>query len=202
MWLWPVNEVIELVSGMPAPQFGDESSRMRFQHVCFILIYGAFFRVPRGVRALQAEDYWVGYKSVPNVEPAQLSRYSDWLQVGRQRGPSSNPGRVKNFLFCISYRSTMGPAQPPIELTTHLQIAVKEMRIYITTRHNSPRHRSHLTEYRATLPLRQLYELFNVEWNDGYLCRVGVLPEDVHHVPWYVSNFTLHNDLQIPFITE
>jgi hypothetical protein len=26
MWFWPVNEVIELVSGMPAPQFWDESS--------------------------------------------------------------------------------------------------------------------------------------------------------------------------------
>jgi hypothetical protein len=26
MWFWPVNEMIELVSGMPAPQFGDESS--------------------------------------------------------------------------------------------------------------------------------------------------------------------------------
>jgi hypothetical protein len=26
MWFWPVNEMIELVSGMPAPQFGEESS--------------------------------------------------------------------------------------------------------------------------------------------------------------------------------
>jgi hypothetical protein len=26
MWFWPVNEMTELVSGMPAPQFGDESS--------------------------------------------------------------------------------------------------------------------------------------------------------------------------------
>jgi hypothetical protein len=24
MWFWPVDERIELVSGMPAPQFGDE----------------------------------------------------------------------------------------------------------------------------------------------------------------------------------
>jgi hypothetical protein len=23
MWFWPVNEMIELVSGMPAPQFED-----------------------------------------------------------------------------------------------------------------------------------------------------------------------------------
>jgi hypothetical protein len=29
MWFWPVNETTELVSGMPAPQFGDESSRVR-----------------------------------------------------------------------------------------------------------------------------------------------------------------------------
>jgi hypothetical protein len=26
MGFWPVNEMTELVSGMPAPQFGDESS--------------------------------------------------------------------------------------------------------------------------------------------------------------------------------
>jgi hypothetical protein len=26
MWFWPVNGMIELVSGMPAPQYGDESS--------------------------------------------------------------------------------------------------------------------------------------------------------------------------------
>jgi hypothetical protein len=24
MWLWTVNEMIELVSGMPTPQFGDD----------------------------------------------------------------------------------------------------------------------------------------------------------------------------------
>jgi hypothetical protein len=29
MGFWPVNEMIELVSGMPAPQFGDEFSRVR-----------------------------------------------------------------------------------------------------------------------------------------------------------------------------
>jgi hypothetical protein len=26
MWFWPVNEMTEPVSGMPAPQLGDESS--------------------------------------------------------------------------------------------------------------------------------------------------------------------------------
>jgi hypothetical protein len=26
MLFWPVNEMIQLVSGMPTPQFGDESS--------------------------------------------------------------------------------------------------------------------------------------------------------------------------------
>jgi hypothetical protein len=29
MRFWPVNEMTELVSGTPAPQFGDESSRVR-----------------------------------------------------------------------------------------------------------------------------------------------------------------------------
>jgi hypothetical protein len=29
MWFCPVNEITEPVSGMPAPQFGDESSLVR-----------------------------------------------------------------------------------------------------------------------------------------------------------------------------
>jgi hypothetical protein len=45
----------------------------------------------------------------------QISRYSDWLRVGRQRGRSSSPGTVKNFLFSTSSRSVLGPTQPPIQ---------------------------------------------------------------------------------------
>jgi hypothetical protein len=49
-----------------------------------------------------------------------LSRYSDWLQAGRPRGPSSNPNKAKNFLFtsCI-------PAPEPTELLIHLLAGVK-----------------------------------------------------------------------------
>jgi hypothetical protein len=35
--------------------------------------------------------------------------------AGRQRGRSSNPGRVKNFLFSTSSRSALGSTQPPIQ---------------------------------------------------------------------------------------
>jgi hypothetical protein len=42
MWLSPVNEMTELVSGMPAPQFGEESSfragSMFKQFLCFNVI--------------------------------------------------------------------------------------------------------------------------------------------------------------------
>jgi hypothetical protein len=31
-------------------------------------------------------------------EQGWRSRYSDWLRAGRQRGRSSSPGKVKNFL--------------------------------------------------------------------------------------------------------
>jgi hypothetical protein len=37
------------------------------------------------------------------------SRDSDYLWVWRARGRSSNPGRVKNFLFSTSSRPTLGP---------------------------------------------------------------------------------------------
>jgi hypothetical protein len=43
------------------------------------------------------------------------SRYSDWLRAEQQRGRSSNPSRVKNFHFSISYRPALGPTQPPIQ---------------------------------------------------------------------------------------
>jgi hypothetical protein len=43
------------------------------------------------------------------------SGYSDLLRAGRQRGRSSNPGRVKNFHFFISSRTDLGPTQRPIQ---------------------------------------------------------------------------------------
>jgi hypothetical protein len=43
------------------------------------------------------------------------SRDSDWLRAGRQRGRSSSPGRVKNFLFSTSSRPVPGSTQPPIQ---------------------------------------------------------------------------------------
>jgi hypothetical protein len=48
-------------------------------------------------------------------EPGLLSRYSDWLQAGRQRGWGSSPGRVKNFLFPTSSTPALGSTQPPIQ---------------------------------------------------------------------------------------
>jgi hypothetical protein len=56
MWFWPVNEMTELVFGMPAPQFGDESLWVRESE----LVQGSggyikLFRVP------QVEDYLLEY---------------------------------------------------------------------------------------------------------------------------------------------
>jgi hypothetical protein len=51
-------------------------------------------------------------------EPAELSRYSDWLQGGRPWGRSSSPARVKNFHFSMSSRQALGNTQPPIQWVT------------------------------------------------------------------------------------
>jgi hypothetical protein len=50
MWLRPVNGMTELVSGMPAPQFGDEDqSRFKVQALlCLVLIDARCFRIARG----------------------------------------------------------------------------------------------------------------------------------------------------------
>jgi hypothetical protein len=66
MWFWPVNEMTEPVSGMPAPQFGDESSlsaRIRAgprfkQFLRCVLINVRCFRVPPGVRIPQVEYHF------------------------------------------------------------------------------------------------------------------------------------------------
>jgi hypothetical protein len=42
------------------------------------------------------------------------SRYSYWLWVGRQRGRSSSPGRVKNFLHVVQTGSGDHPASYPM----------------------------------------------------------------------------------------
>jgi hypothetical protein len=48
-------------------------------------------------------------------EPRYLSRYSDWLRVGRPRGPSSRPGRVKDVLFLTMSWPALGFSQPPFK---------------------------------------------------------------------------------------
>jgi hypothetical protein len=48
-------------------------------------------------------------------EPGWLSRYSDWLLAGGQRGRSSGPGRDKNFLFSVLSRLALRTTQPPIQ---------------------------------------------------------------------------------------
>jgi hypothetical protein len=58
MWFWPVNKMTELVSGMPGPQFGDESSLSariragsRFKRfLCFVFIDVRQYRVALGIR--------------------------------------------------------------------------------------------------------------------------------------------------------
>jgi hypothetical protein len=42
-------------------------------------------------------------------EPRWLSRYSDCLRDGRQRGRSSISGEVKNFHFSIPSKPALGP---------------------------------------------------------------------------------------------
>jgi hypothetical protein len=67
----------ELVSGMPAPQFGDESSLStriradsRFKRLqCFILIDISCLRVPTGLRVPQVEDHWLGLTILRLVQP-------------------------------------------------------------------------------------------------------------------------------------
>jgi hypothetical protein len=71
-------------------------------------------------------------------EPGLLSRYSDWLRAGRQRGRSSSPGGVKNLHFAMSSRSTLGSnsmdtggsfSAGGVKLTTHLQIVPRSIKL-------------------------------------------------------------------------
>jgi hypothetical protein len=43
------------------------------------------------------------------------SRDSDWLRAGRPRVRGSSPGMVKNFLFSMLSRPSLGSTQPPIQ---------------------------------------------------------------------------------------
>jgi hypothetical protein len=48
-------------------------------------------------------------------EKRSRSQYINWLRAGRYRGPSSSPGRVKNYLFSTSSRLNVGLLQPPVQ---------------------------------------------------------------------------------------
>jgi hypothetical protein len=60
MCFWPVNEMTELVSGMTAPQFGDESSlsvSIKIQAVPVFRSGVRCIRVCPGVRVPQVDDH-------------------------------------------------------------------------------------------------------------------------------------------------
>jgi hypothetical protein len=88
------------------------------------------------------------------------SRYSDWLRAGRTRGQSSSTSRVKNFLFFMSSRLTLGSTQPPIQwLSGALFLGIKWPGHELTTQlHLVPRSRkcgslhplSHTLSWRST----------------------------------------------------
>jgi hypothetical protein len=76
----------------------------------------------------------------------ERSRYSDWLRAGRPRARSSSSGRVKNFLFLMSFRPALGYTQPPIQCIPGVKqrgheadhspsasVEVKEIWIYTST---------------------------------------------------------------------
>jgi hypothetical protein len=54
------------------------------------------------------------YLSDVNVLYGDRGRYSAWLEVGRPRGGSSSPSRVKNFLHAI--QTSFGTHLAPIKL--------------------------------------------------------------------------------------
>jgi hypothetical protein len=81
MWLWPVIEMIELVSGMPAPPFGDESS---------------------WVRGSELDQGWSGSVScfcVPHVE-------DHWSRIGVSLDISQSYGRCEPRHLTILWAST------------------------------------------------------------------------------------------------
>jgi hypothetical protein len=54
------------------------------------------------------------FKQRYGLKVRQRSQYSYWLRVGRPRGRSSSPGRVKNFVFSTSSGAALGPIQHAI----------------------------------------------------------------------------------------
>jgi hypothetical protein len=51
-------------------------------------------------------------------EPGYLSRYSDWLRVGRKMCRSSNPDQGKNLHSSMPARPALGSTEPPIQWVT------------------------------------------------------------------------------------
>jgi hypothetical protein len=55
------------------------------------------------------------YKVLINLYSYEVSRDSDWLLAGRQRGQSSSPGGLKNFHFSVSSCPALGSTKPPTQ---------------------------------------------------------------------------------------
>jgi hypothetical protein len=69
---------------------------------------------------LDLSNYHFGiYTKIHNISNGlkvrERSQYTEWLgAAGQQRGQSSSPTRVKNFLFFTSAGPALGPSQLPI----------------------------------------------------------------------------------------
>jgi hypothetical protein len=100
------------------------------------------------------------------------SRYSDWLRVGRPRGRSSGPSRVKNCLFSTSSRTALGSTQLPIQLVPEGGLSPGVKRPGREVDHSPPAR----AEVKRHGPIRPLPH--TPSWRSAYLVK-------------YRDNFTL-----------
>jgi hypothetical protein len=89
---------------MPRPSHSPVSSSLLGPNILLSTLFIKWFYYPKSILAKRFYQ-----------EPGWLSRYSDWLRAGRQRGRSSSPGRGEIFLSSTASRPVPEPTQPPIQ---------------------------------------------------------------------------------------
>jgi hypothetical protein len=111
MWFWLVNEMIELVSGMPAPHFGDESTWVRgselVQGLKRLLYSLRCLCVPSGVRLPQVEYHWFRLYSLlvwimgNSMEAYSLHLQNEICRSHKKKLHGVNKTTVGNVTFCV-----------------------------------------------------------------------------------------------------
>lgn len=134
MWFWSANEIIELVPGIPVPQFRDESSWIRGSELVrsSSVSVGCFLIHPKTSSHTLIEGHWCRIQSSGCSLVQVLRRFGETygLRFQSKAKPSKKPA-INILLLCVLVQSVVPKSKK-------LHISKTSVHFYRTIRLQTP----------------------------------------------------------------